>query len=372
MKCKDCEDRLLEYLYGELGEEEAAGMERHLEASEPCRKEYESLRSVLETVSRAEESGPPPALHTRIMGHAEEARLGRRALWAWAFRPAVTTVMIGAIAAGVYFATLRHKPPSLRDESVLTEEALLVRSKRPSSAPPPEREDRTPRTDSALTESAKPEISSSAGAKDDAPQKKAREPGFLAGLAEPPAAGEQEEAAPPAPKPLADSELRMLARPSAKEQAFPPTSSMEEEPAAAPGRMKAAAPLSEEHLFQTEGRERAPGQTYGTHTKPMALSASPDRDRMEETKQAVPWAISQALDLASEGECAEAEKLTDAYALDHPEDEACGTGWLEVARCHEKKGDAEAARATAEKALAIRATEPEARTFLESLPSPPE
>ncbi len=125
MKCKLCEDRLLEYLYGELGEEDAAAMEQHLEASEACRREYEGFASVLDTVAKADEEGPSPALHTRIMGHAEEARPGRRSFWAWMFRPAVTTAVIGAIAAGVYFTTLRHKPPSILDERTLSEESFV-------------------------------------------------------------------------------------------------------------------------------------------------------------------------------------------------------------------------------------------------------
>ncbi len=123
MKCKLCEDKILEYLYGELGEEEAAAMERHLEASDACRQAYEGFASVLETVAEAGEEGPSPALHTRIMGHAEEARPARRSFWAWMFRPAVTTAVIGAVAAGVYFTSLRHKPPSLLDERTLSEES---------------------------------------------------------------------------------------------------------------------------------------------------------------------------------------------------------------------------------------------------------
>ena len=100
MACKLCEDKLLEYLYGELSEEDAATMVEHLERSEACREAAKSFRSVLDTVSGVEEEGLPSFVHTRIMGHAEEAGSKKRSFWSWMFRPAVTTVVIGAVTAG--------------------------------------------------------------------------------------------------------------------------------------------------------------------------------------------------------------------------------------------------------------------------------
>ncbi len=368
MKCKHCEDRLLEYLYGELGEEDAAAMEAHLEASEACRQEYDNLASVLETVGEAEEDGPPPAMHTRIMGYAEEAHPPRRSLWGWAFRPAVTTVMIGAITAGVYFATLRHKPPSYRDERVLTEESLVARSK-PSNAPPdPEKKGHASRDDSLPRKSKQRAVPSSSGGKVDAPKEEVREQGFLAGLAEPSVDVEQGRAAPAAPESVEDTKMRMIAPPAESEEAYIAADAIDEETASPPVRMKAAAPLAEEDLFLSEKEERSPAATYGIRSAPMALKASPDGALMSEMKQTVPREISRALDLASAGKCAKAGKLVDAHAEDHPKDEACGAGWLEVARCYEEKGDNEAARETAEKALAIPGSESDARAFLDSLP----
>jgi len=136
MKCKLCEDKLLEYLYGELGKEDAAAMEKHLEASDACRQAYEGFASVLETVAGENEEGPSPALHTRVMGHVAENRPARRSSWAWMFRPAVTTAVIGAVAAGVYFTALRHKPPSYPDERLLSEQSP-VRKSTQRSAPQP-------------------------------------------------------------------------------------------------------------------------------------------------------------------------------------------------------------------------------------------
>ncbi len=366
MKCKLCEARLLEYLYGELGEEDAAAMERHLEASEPCRREYEGLVSVLETVAEAEEAGPPPAVHTRIMGHAEEAEPGRRSLWAWMFRPAVTTAVIGAIAGGVYFTSLRHKPPSYLDERILSEESLLGKSKLRSTPSPPEKKGHAPRDDSLLRKSKGHSVPPSSSAKVDLPRREAKEEGFLAGLAEPPVGVEQEEAAQEHFRALEKSERRMPARPSRLEEPFIAADAMDT--ALAPARKKAWVPPAEEDPALEGGVERARGPAYGTRAAPMALRASPDMDLVAEKKQ-VPDTIARALDLASEGNCADAKERVEAYATNHPKEEACGAGWLEVARCYEKKGDTKASREMAEKALAIPAHESDARAFIDSLPS---
>ena len=45
MKCSLCEDKLLEYLYGELSQEDASAMEKHLKESEPCREQARAFAS---------------------------------------------------------------------------------------------------------------------------------------------------------------------------------------------------------------------------------------------------------------------------------------------------------------------------------------
>jgi|GEM_PF-2702099 len=316
MKCKLCEDKLLEYLYGELGEEDAAAMERHLEASDACRQAYEGFASVLETVAEEGEEGPSPALHTRIMGHAEEARPARRSLWAWVFRPAVTTAVIGAVAAGVYFTSLRHKPPSLLNERILSGESLVRETKQRSTPP-------------------------SSMAKVDALKKEAKEKGFLTRLAEPHPVIEQEE--------VASEPFEVAEKKGSASDAMPP----------------------EEDRAATGGVEGATPPTHETRQEPMALSASRRRSPAYEAAP-VPPAIEQALELVSEGRCAEAGKAVEIYRTENPEEQVSGVGWLGVARCHEKKGNTRAAREFAEKALKIPAYKSEARNFLDSLPPPAE
>jgi hypothetical protein len=319
MTCRLCEDRLLEYLYGELGEEQAAAMERHLEASEACRREYEGLASVLETVAETEEEGPPPALHARIMGHAEEARPKRRTLWGWILGPAVTTAAIGAITAGVYFTTIRQKPSSYLDERVVSEESLLSGPKQ--RIVPPSSVERA-----------------------DSPRKAAEEQAFRASIAEPPAAVEPEQADPERLDGLGTSERQTPAGPSMREEPFVAANSMDEE------RVLAPVPETMEVLPAEKDR------VYGRGHRMLGRMQDPHLER--------------AVVLASKDRCAKARKAVEACAKEHPENETCGAGWLEVARCYEKKGDHEFAREMAEKALAIPAYESEARAFLESLPPP--
>ena len=319
MKCKLCDDKLMEYLYGELGDEDAAAMEKHLEASDACRRIYEGFASVLETVGETDEDEPAAALHTRIMGHAEEAGPERGSFWAWMFRPAMTTAVIGAVAAGVYFTSLRYKPPSLLDERVFSEESL-IRETKPRSTPPSSR------------------------AKVDELKKEAKKKGFLTGLAEPPAPIEQEE---PVPKPQEIPEKKSQVAGTIRE-------------APSPSYKVKAVPM---RLSAPTGRELESARA------PVSEEISQANDLADEDTP-VPDAIANARDLASEGKCVEAGKRVDAYATDHPTDKASGIGWLEVAHCYAKKGDTETAREMAEKALHIPAYESEARAFLDSL-SPP-
>jgi len=367
MKCKLCEDKLLEYLYGELGEEEATAMEQHLEASEPCRRVYDGFASVLETVDEEGEEGPSPALHTRIMGHAEEARPGRRSFWAWMFRPAVTTAVIGAVAAVVYFTSLRHKPPSLLDERTLSEESLVGKWKQRSAPPSSISKKGSPKKEAKdeafLARLAEPP----SNVKVDSPGKEAEEQGFLAKLAEsePRQTTAQEAAAPERLEAQEKSDPVPRARPAEKKSQFVAAGSMDEELAPAQARKKSDTVPSEEDRAVAGEMERQASQAYGARAVP--LSAPPGRD-LTVSDTPIPPTIARAMDLALEGECIEAGKRVEAYATDHPKEKASGAGWLEAARCYAKQGDTEAARKMAEEALKIPAYESEARTFLDTLP----
>ena len=347
MKCRLCEDKLLEYIYGELSEEDAAAMKQHLEASASCRRAYEDFASVLEAVSSVDdEEEPPAALHTRIMGHAQEAGAKRRSFWAWILRPAVTTAVIGAITAGVYFATLRHRPPSFRDERIVLEKSSPAKSEQLGALAP-----------------------SGAGTKLDSLEKETGRDRALSAVhhARPPAPveeagpGPEQGEVPEKKQPWVYGSSRERAKGSLEEEAtdqeLPPApAARKSEPI--PAETYGALPGSTDSV----GRPEPKGLGFFRAPPPSSL---PKRASL---KEPMPKPIAEALDLASQGRCAEAKEQVGAYAAGHPVEEACGTGWLEAARCYLKKNDLGAARKAAEKALKIPASAKEARAFLDSLP----
>lgn len=346
MACKLCEDKLLEYLYGELSEEDAATMVEHLEASEECREAAKSFRSVLDAVTGVEEEGPPSIMHTRIMGHAEETGSQRRSLWAWMFRPAVTTAVIGAITAGVYYTTIKYKPPSYRQERIVSEKSPLAKSKQRLALPPTTIEV-------------------------DLPKKEAKGQSYRARPSESYGFIEKEEAGPKQREASEKATSPMLAHPDDLEEPTLEEDLMDE------ARVYRMAEEKVEHVptavpHAVLGKADS-AQRPAHKSKVLPGSATPSSRRdLASFKARDPEPIFGALDLASEGKCSEAEQRVEAFATEYPEQPACGTGWLEVARCFLKKGDTERARETAEKALKIPAHAEEARAFLESLPSPAE
>ncbi len=347
MTCKLCEDKLIEYLYGELSEEDAAAMRQHLEASAACRQAYEDFASVLEAVSRVEEEeGPPSALHTRIMGHAQEAGAKRRSFWAWILRPAVTTAVIGAITAGVYFATLRHRPPSFRDERIVLEKSSPAKSEHRGALPP-----------------------SGAGAKVDPRAKEAgRDQALSAARYTKPSSPVEELG--PVPEKQEVPEKKQWVYGSSHEQVTGPLEedAMDQERPAAPAPAdRKGEPIPPETYRALSGSADSLGRS---EPKSLRFFRAPPPSSVQtrvSLKEPIPKPIEGALDLASKGRCAEAEEQVGAYAAEHPGEAGCGTGWLEAARCYLKKNDPGAARKAAEKALQIQASEKEARAFLDSL-----
>jgi anti-sigma factor RsiW len=349
MKCELCEDKLLEYLYGELGEEDAAVMAKHLEASEACRRAYEGFASVLETVAEADEEAPAAALHTRIMGHAEEARPVRRSFWAWMFRPAVTTAVIGAITAGVYFATMRHKPPSYRDDKIVSEQSLPRKAKEERASAPPR----------ATIEGG---------------DKEAEDQALLAELAASPRTLGKGRAA-PRQHALSEKKTRMFASPTEREEPALEEDRMDEELAYRSVEEKAASfPAHAQH--DVAGKDDSDPRTAPESLALLGTPQSTPQANLVSMKRQIPEPIEEARGLveevrglAEEGSCSDAEKQVEACASAKPKDPACGSGWLEVARCFSKKGDTDAARRVAKKALAFPSSAEEALAFLESLPS---
>ena len=125
MTCRLCKEKILEYLYDELNEDDRRLMERHLESSASCREQYRIFQSVRNIAAEDSDADFPQALHTRIMAHASEAKspMGWRTAWARRFRPALATTLVAVAAVGLYFHASRIQGPLLKKQAVMMEES---------------------------------------------------------------------------------------------------------------------------------------------------------------------------------------------------------------------------------------------------------
>src|SRR2546427_11459804 len=85
----------VDYVLGELGQEEARAFEQRLAAEPELAREVERLRAVLGLVPYAKAVEPPPHLRAAVLRAADQARKGRRTR----MRP--TWNMLGLAAAAV-------------------------------------------------------------------------------------------------------------------------------------------------------------------------------------------------------------------------------------------------------------------------------
>lgn len=141
------EHRLVAYLYGELSEEEARGVEAALEADPHLRSQMDALASTQRLFGILEDPEPPPFVRTRILAHAHEAARSareeratgwwRRVRWRGAL-PAAGLVMTGVVAG---IAVLNMRPVLYEGDREVSE---LAPSMPPVPAPRKVKESRVP------------------------------------------------------------------------------------------------------------------------------------------------------------------------------------------------------------------------------------
>jgi len=328
MGCKACEEKLLEYLYGELKGADAAKMEEHLAASEPCREVYRNFKATVELLAQQDEEPLPEQMCTRIMAHAEELADRARARprrWAWLFRPALVTAMVAVIAAGVYRYSLRTKgafeTKSPHAVSEFPAQAFREAPSAPGEGDKP-MEHREPAKEKEKEE--KPAVVRSMQQQTSALQTTAMDevlPQEAAGR------GGSVLSEPPRPT----GEAKLARKGDAELAARPPAVSLPVPAGVA------------EPAFQAEA-EVAP------------RAAAP-----------FPAALRKALELAGAGRCRDALPLMEDFAERFPSDEACGQAWIELGRCFQREGQADRAGEMARKALAFPAQAEEADALLRSL-----
>ena len=72
MKCPECDEKFVDYLYNELPPEEKLKMDEHLNSCESCTKQLSQLSFVRTSFQHLKGQEPPPLVHQRILAHAQD------------------------------------------------------------------------------------------------------------------------------------------------------------------------------------------------------------------------------------------------------------------------------------------------------------
>jgi len=111
VNCPECDEKYLDYLYGELSPEEKRAVDEHLGGCEYCAKQLAPLQLIRTSFKRLEQE-PGALVHQRILAHArDDAREEKRSWLAhFLFRPAPAMAALVMLALGIYIYT--QYPPA--------------------------------------------------------------------------------------------------------------------------------------------------------------------------------------------------------------------------------------------------------------------
>lgn len=112
MNCPECDEKYVDYLYGELPGEEKRILEEHLSTCPHCRKQLSTLQLIRTSFKRLEKE-PRPLVHQRILAHARDSAAGERRSWLFQFilRPATALAALVLITMSIYLYTQYPSAP---------------------------------------------------------------------------------------------------------------------------------------------------------------------------------------------------------------------------------------------------------------------
>ena len=121
MKCPECDEKFVDYLYNELSPEEKLKMDEHLNSCESCTKQLSQLSFVRTSFQHLKDRQPPPLVHQRILAHAQDITSQKKGSWLtdFLFKPAAATIMVILIATGIFYYT-RQSPSPGTSTSMMT------------------------------------------------------------------------------------------------------------------------------------------------------------------------------------------------------------------------------------------------------------
>jgi len=113
VKCPECDEKFVDYLYNELPPEEKFKMDEHLNSCESCTKLLSQLSFVRTSFQHLKDREPPPLVHQRILAHAQDVTSQQRRSWLtdFLFKPAAATIMLILIATGIFYYTQQAPSP---------------------------------------------------------------------------------------------------------------------------------------------------------------------------------------------------------------------------------------------------------------------
>jgi tetratricopeptide (TPR) repeat protein len=115
VNCPECDEKYLDYLYGELPAAEKRAVEEHLGACECCAKQLAPLQLIRTTFKRLEYE-PRALVHQRILAHARDSALKEKRSWLsqFFFKPATALAAVLMVAAGIYVYS-QYPPATVMD-----------------------------------------------------------------------------------------------------------------------------------------------------------------------------------------------------------------------------------------------------------------
>ena len=120
MKCSECNEKLVEYLYSDLPPEEKRKMDGHFETCERCAKQLSQFQFVLTSFQQLKKHEPHSLVHQRILAHVRDMALQKRRSWLTQllFKPSTATVVV-LLAISVFYYTRQFTPLGINTKKVV-------------------------------------------------------------------------------------------------------------------------------------------------------------------------------------------------------------------------------------------------------------
>ena len=121
MKCPECNEKLVDYLYSDLPPEEKRKMDGHFETCERCAKQLSQFQLVLTSFQQLKKHEPHSLVHQRILAHAKDMALQKRRSWLaqLLFKPSTATVIVVLLAISIFYYTRQFTPLGINTEKIV-------------------------------------------------------------------------------------------------------------------------------------------------------------------------------------------------------------------------------------------------------------